>query len=307
MDNRGMNELAALRRGLGNPRPPTDISQKPYDGDSDHLYRLARLGPDDKPDPSDLIQYTHDIRYEARLQKSLLLWVLPICLQAWRDNLRGADIQDVYGGFVEHFYPALADGPILHGVLDSAETQAVAAYMRDAILEEMDDQRGLAFSGMNVRPYTWMYALTTYGVILPDIQKLWVEWWSLKTPGRAIAAVEYISCLVYGEDNNPIFSPWTREGGGGPPCLWEFAGHLYTHRWLEPNVQFLSSMLRAPKVIEVLRGAISRLADESEAGTAGQVLAGALGHEDVLASRCDELPRILAKAQKPEVSFEWSL
>jgi hypothetical protein len=45
-----------------------------------------------------------------------------------------------------------------------------------------------------------------------------------------------------------VFAPWTGDGRGGTPCLWEFNGHLYSHRWLEPNVEFLSRTLTVSAV-----------------------------------------------------------
>ncbi len=53
---------------------------------------------------------------------------------------------------------------------------------------------------------------------------------------------------MYSEHENPVFSPWTPDGGGGPPCLWEYEGLLYNHRWLEPNVNFLKEVLNAHAV-----------------------------------------------------------
>jgi len=232
------------------------------------------------------------------------LWLLPFCLRAWRHNLRGQDAS--YGGFVEGLYPALVDGGILDRILEEDQRAAVALFMREAILEEIDDQAGLSFSGMNARPYRWVYALTTYGVLHPDLEQLWTVWWALGTRGRAVAAVQYISCLAYGEHENPVFAPWTREGGGGPPTLWEFAGHLYTHRWLEPNVGFLAMTLQASRVTEVLRSAAARLATEAEGDEAGRVLAGLATRTAVLSHRCRDLPRILAEARQPGVLPEWS-
>ena len=131
--------------------------------------------------------------------------------------------------------------------------------MRQTILEEVDDQLGLDYQGSKARPYYWIGALTTYGVLLPDLNR--GHW----TPvGRALAAVQYISCLIYPENENPVFAPWTPNGGGGPPCLWGFEGHLYTHRWLEPNVTFLKGTLNVPGVTEVLRRAVDRLIGQSE-------------------------------------------
>jgi len=77
--------------------------------------------------------------------------------------------------------------------------------------------------------------------------------------------VQYISCLMYGHYENPVFARWTPDGGGGPPCLWEFEGHLYSHRWLQPNVDFLRETLSARSAGEVLVRAAERLVGEPEA------------------------------------------
>src|SRR5216684_7716999 len=66
-----------------------------------------------------------------------------------------------------------------------------------------------------VRMYATL-ATSTVGVLLPDVDRLWGAWWSLNTFGRAIAAVQYISCLIYPENENPVFAPRTPNGGGGP-------------------------------------------------------------------------------------------
>jgi hypothetical protein len=38
--------------------------------------------------------------------------------------------------------------------------------------------------------YRWIQALTTCGVLLPDLERLWTAWWPLEAVGRAIAAVQ---------------------------------------------------------------------------------------------------------------------
>jgi hypothetical protein len=43
-----------------------------------------------------------------------------------------------------------------------------------------------------------------------------------------------------------------------------FEGHLYTHRWLEPNVTFLKEALNVPEVTEALSRAVDRPIDHSE-------------------------------------------
>ena len=70
-------------------------------------------------------------------------FLLPSCLQLWCDDLRGTS--DAYGGFVEHFYPVLADRAVFCKHLTTKQIVAVSEFMRRTILEEIDDQRGLAY------------------------------------------------------------------------------------------------------------------------------------------------------------------
>ena len=61
---------------------------------------------------------------------------------------------------------------------------------------------------------------------------------------------------MYPNEANLVFGRWTSQDGGGPPCLWEFEGHLYSHRWLEPNVDFLRQTLNTSAVTDVLKSAV---------------------------------------------------
>ena len=284
------------------PSPPTHITQRAFDGDNGHLQRLVRLTPGERGAPDDLWRYTQDLRY-TDIQVPLLTYLLPFCLAAWRDDLRGTHAG--YGGFVEHFYPVLADREIFDKHLTATQTAAVSAFMRQSILEEIDAQRGLAYHGMNARPYRWIHALTTYGVLLPDMHRLWMDWWSLETIGRAVASVQYISALMYPENENPIFAPWTPDGGGGPPTLWEFEGHLYSHRWLQANVDFLQHTLNVSAVTDVLARAARRLATAPERDIAARVIADLRTQTDVLEARCAELPKLLATTPAPGTLLVW--
>ncbi len=234
-----VNGRITLHGMLGVTRPPEKITQEAFEGNDQHLRRLVRLRPGEQADGSDLWEYIHDLRHKD-IQGPLFTYLLPFCLEAWREDLRGID---GYGGLIEHFYPVLADRQVFDLHLTPQQSAVVSEFMRQTILEEIDDQRGLAFQGSRTRPYRWFRALTTYGVLRPDLDRLWTAWWTLNTVGRAIAAVQYISCLMYPENENPVFAPWTPDRGGGPPCLWEFEGHLYEHRWQEPNVNFLKRIL----------------------------------------------------------------
>lgn len=223
--------LVAFRHAYGEVVPPDKITQEALEGDDRHLQRLVCLKAEERADAHDLWKYLQDLRY-TKIQGSLLAYALPFCLDLWREDLRGVA---GYGGFVEHLYPVLANCNIFKDHLTRKQSAAVSEFMQGAILQEIEDQRGLSYRGSKARPYRWIGALNTYGVFRPDIERLWTAWWSLETVGRAVGALQYISCLMYPINENPVFAPWTSDNGGGPPCLWEFEGHLYSNRWLETN------------------------------------------------------------------------
>lgn len=297
------NSMIALRRAFGTVAAPDQITQEAFEGNDRHLRRLLRVKPGERPGQQDLWEYLQDLRY-TEIQSSLLAYLLPSCLQLWCDDLRGTS--DAYGGFVEHFYPVLADRAVFGKHLTAKQTEAVSEFMRQTILEEIDDQRGLAYQGSSARPYRWIGAITTYGVLLPDMDRLWNAWWSVDTVGRAIAAVQYISCLMYSENENPVFAPWTADGGGGPPCLWGFEGHLYSHRWLEPNVAFLRGVLNVSAVSEALSRAIDRLSNQPGHEVVALIQADKPLLVETLQARCAELPQLLETSQEPGRMLAWS-
>jgi hypothetical protein len=294
--------MAAVRRAIGRSTAPSAITQEAFDSDEGHLKRLVRLQRGERAQPGDLWDYAQDLRY-TEIQRPLLTYLLPVCLQAWHDDLRGTK---GYGGFVEHFYPVLADRRVFDTHLTPKQAAAVSEFIRQSILEEIDDQRGLAYRGTTARPSRWIRALTTYGVLLHDIASVWTSWWALGTIGRAVSAVQYVSALMYPNEDNPVFAPWTPEGGGGAPCLWEFEGHLYSHRWLEPNIDFLRRTLSVSAVSDVLRRAVKELTNEPEHQVASRMLAEIPMRSQLLAARCAELPMLLSRVQEPGTMLAWS-
>jgi hypothetical protein len=298
-----ISEQIQLHRNLGAMRPPEGITQEAFEGDLGHLRRLAQLRPGERADPNDLWEYVHDLR-NTQVQGPLFVYLLPFCLQALRDDLRG--LREGYGGLVEHLYPVLADQRVFDQYLNDGQREAASEFIRQAILEEIDDQRGLSHTGSRSRPYRWVRALTTYGVLRPDAHRLWTAWWSLGTVGRSVAAVQYISCLMYAERENPVFAQWTPDAGGGPPCLWDFEGHLYTHRWLKPNVDFLRGNLSVHSVRDLLVRAVGGLAGHEELGAAAAIQEDFSLCTATVETRCSELPKFLETVQQPSLDFSWS-
>jgi hypothetical protein len=294
------SSIAALRRAFGKTRPE-NITQDAFDHDDRHLRRLLRLERGEKPNSEDIWEYTQDLRF-TQIQGPLLVYLLPFCLEAWREDLLGISAE--YGGFVEHFYPVLADRHVFDLHLALKQAAAVSEFMRQTILEEIDAQRGLSYRGSNARPYRWFHALAGYGVLLPDLERLWTAWWSMSGEGRAVAVLQYISCLMYPENENPIFATWTPHEGGGPPSLWEFEGHLYSHTWLEPNTTFLKQFLSPATIAKGLNDAFARLVSPQRE-TATAMIADFPLLIDTVEARCRELPLILA-ANSGSHPLEWS-
>jgi hypothetical protein len=55
-------------------------------------------------------------------------------LEAWAEDLRGTGTQ--YGGFVEPFYPVLANPEVFDRILTLAQSAAVSDFMPSSILQE---------------------------------------------------------------------------------------------------------------------------------------------------------------------------
>ena len=187
MTAESLDVRSALRRSLGATRPPEAITQETFERDDLHLRRLVRLQYGERPSGDDLFSYTEDLRY-TEIQTSLFVYLLPVCLELWRNDVRGIDTN--CAGLVEHLYPILADRHVFDVHLTPKQTTVVSDFMKGVILEEIDGQRGLTFEGSRARPYRWIGELTTYGVLLPDRERLWTQWWALRTIGCAVAAIQ---------------------------------------------------------------------------------------------------------------------
>jgi hypothetical protein len=144
-------------------------------------------------------------------------------------------------------------------------------------------------------------------MLRPDLGPLRDDSWKARTVGQAVAIVQFVSVLAYQELENQVFAPWGRDTRGGPPDLWAFAGHLYQHRWLEPNVAFLRGALSETTVTDAVRKAADHLAREPERSVAARVLADLPACHQRLAWRCEELPTLLATRQDDGPLLHWTL
>jgi len=285
---------------LGSPEPPAEIWQQVFEGDIAAYHRLCSLRGQD-PDWSDLFKPIQDMCYAEKLQPSLLRYVFPICLRGW-----ALDLMDKIeiGGIIENFWLALARRTSVWEILGPRGSDARIRFMRDTILDRMDRECKLSFSGMCASPYAWFYALGSLGVVCPALESLWRVWWDMETRGLAVCVLQYASCLMYEDDRNPVFSPWTRDSGGGPPALWEVEGHIYEHATHPENIAFLKRVLSPVYLESKVKKAADMLRDQVESDVPARMVADFPSQLGLVGSRIDELPRLLAepKEQVPEWS-----
>jgi hypothetical protein len=296
-------DLPRMVKALRAQDPPKRIWQKPFDDDPSHYKRLCNL-KGAAPSGTDLVDYAHDMLYEqSPLQPDLFRYLLPICLGVWQKDLL-TNGRSGYGGFVEYFWAALAAPTVLQH-LNPSEYAEVETFMTAALLDRIGQENSLSFSGMGASPYTWFYALGSFCVVFPALPPLWKNWWEMTTPGQAYAGLQYLSCLLYENDRNPIFSPWTPVGGGGPPVLWETEGHIYEQGWRAENVAYLQATLTTSFIEDRLRYATRMVKDIVQSPVPQQMLEDFPAQETLLEMRIAELPSLLLAS--PMGVLDWSV
>jgi hypothetical protein len=246
-----------LRRVFGNPKKPSAIWQEPFDHNSSHYKRLCNL-VGKLPTGVDLVDYSDDIHYQESLQPDLFKFLFPLCLESWRQYL--VEDKSEYGAFVEHFELALSRRSYCPELLSEAEHEAVIDFFVGCILERMSRESSLSHSGMGASPYKWVEALDFFCRAFPELERIWVQWWEFKTMPLAICGLQYLSCFLYDDDNNPIFEKWTPRGGGGPPIQWR---HQFAicEDWKAPNTRYLKDTLTEEFAKAKLQHAISMVGE----------------------------------------------
>lgn len=275
------------------------IVQKQFDDNNDSLARLSSELTE-PPDEADLEDYALDLQY-VELQRDLFEFVFPRCLEAWRRSLFTEST-----GFVEQFHAALAARRLLDEYLSPSQREAVFAFMRESMLERLGSESRLSFTGSRVPPYTWVGFLGSFGVLVPEIDRLWTEWWTLKAEGHCVAALQYASCLMYPENQNPIFAPWTGQDGGGPPALWEAASVGFNERWLDVNTSFLRSALTASWLEERVQDAAGALRSHGESDVAQLMVAEIPNCRTRVVQRIPQLIERLRTPSKPGERPAWA-
>lgn len=286
-----MIEPVELVRALRQTKAPAAIRQQPLDYDPAHYRRLCDLSK--RPSNIDLFKYMEDYRYVAETQPDLLKFLLPRLLQAWGEEL--LDLANDYAGFAEHCLAAFASKPLHPAYLDEDQFRAASRYVEALILERMALETSLRHVGMRSSPYKWFYALGSFAVVFPHLKGLWEKWWGMSREPHALCAAQYLSCLLYEDEENPVFSPWTPLGGGGAPSLWETDGHIFDQGTLPENISFLEKTLTVDYAKEHLALARTVIVRPDNRSIVDRMLADFDSKCSLLEHRLKALPLLLAQ------------
>ncbi len=279
---------------FNHPSPPRIVHEQQFDYCSDALDRLAKT-PYNKIDFSDLWYYHHDLAY-VELQPDLFEYLFLVCLMDWHQTLMNN--QPCSHGDSEFHY-GLYRGNVLEKMVAPQQRQAIYHFLSDSFLERLNSERGFVYAGMRTPAYAWICRFNSLGIVMPQIDWIWDAWWSLDTPGRAVAALQYCSDLMYLEGENPLFPAWTKEQGGGGPYIWANDSHLYDVGWLPCNLDFLRTTLTLDFVDSKLCQAANRLSDQPEAERARQMLNDFSAASELVELRVTELPELLSRVPSP--------
>ena len=200
-----------------------------------------------------------------------------------------------YGAFVEYFSAALARRPLVDQLLTPKRAAEVKAFMRDSLLDRIDLESNLSQTGSRGSAYSWIHAVGSYCVFIPELESLWREWWRLETHGQSVSALQYISCLMYEDHDNPIFAPWTGSEGGGPPRLWETDGHIHDQCWHPENVAFFRHAVTVDYVRQALTRAAETLDGLIDSDVPARMCLDFVYLDDVVAHRLAVFPEVVSR------------
>jgi hypothetical protein len=286
-----MNKLWDRTRGIfGNPPALGKVWERQFDFFDDELQRLCRT-PWSEIDFSDLWFYYHDLAF-VELQPEVFAYLFPVCLMAWHDSLMKSESCGV-GDAEFHF--GIHQGHVLEKMMTPAQRMAVVEFFRDSFLSRLDQERGFVYRGSKTPAYGWMCRFNSLGIVMPRIDMLWKSWWALKTAGRAVAAIEYLSGLIYPLGQNPLFPAWTPQEGGGDPPLLGHDSNIVDSGWMAENTSFLRAILTPEFVEDALHRAVKSLTTQPEYELVKQLEHDFRDHLNIVHARVKKLPDLLSR------------
>jgi hypothetical protein len=275
------------------------VWERQFDYCDEGLERLAST-PYEQIDFSDLWYYYHDLAY-VELQPDLFDYLFPVCLMDWHRSLM---CNEPCSRGDSEFHYGLHRGNILEKMLSLEQRNATYEFFHDSFSMRLDAERGFDDSGRKLLPFHWIARFNSLGIVIPRIDLLWGSLWSLDTPGRAVAALQYCSGLMYFEGENTLFPCWSKQRGGGGPYIWANDTMIFDAGWMECNLDFLRTALTVAFVNDGVVRAVVRLEGEPEWERARRLEADLPACQELLALRVAELPLLLSR---PSGIHGWSV
>lgn len=193
------NELAALRP-IGLWQDIHDING--YDGYLERIWnREARS--------SDWGRYAEDARFgdQGQFQADLFGYALPDLLADWEERADNFDRDQITFVLLNK----------LESSIDRHGQKSVGRFFSDGLIERFDHVRSFTQCG-------WLDHWSLAARLPETMARALPPLIEAETPGRAVALLQFASCLVFPEYDNPILGSHSPRDGGGPPDLWQPPG-----------------------------------------------------------------------------------
>jgi hypothetical protein len=203
-----------------------------------HLDRLCRW-PVVPARFVDLRRFADEVNHTETPDGRLVRALLPVCYWGWSHDFR--EVGSPFNGFSEVFWSALVRHAGFEALIGPEGFRVSQELMAAELLDRMALEDGYASASAKMLPSSWFRAFCCFGIIFPGVGELWEQWRRAATPGHAYSLAQYISCLVYDGDQNPLFAGHHRAGGDRPgaPSLWEPEGFLLDPKWRDENLDFI--------------------------------------------------------------------
>lgn len=214
------------------------------DATTEEIQRLIEADPETLK-PADFSGY---LGYCTTGGDDDLRFLFPPILRIWDSTLYEHD-----SWFTQHFHAEVCRTDFLERALSPTLREAACAFMVGVLSERIGSEQALSVKGASTS-HDWFGYVASFGVFTNSIPALWSAIWESQQPGHAVALLQYLSCLIY-EDSNPIFAPWTRDKGGGPPELWGFDSVGFDEAWKQENVSFMTTALTTARISDWLERA----------------------------------------------------
>ncbi|MEZ5472652.1 MAG: hypothetical protein R3E90_12850 [Marinicella sp.] len=276
------------RKIFNNPLPPKIVWEEQFDHFDNKLKKIANQNWKEI-DSNDLWYYFLDLAY-VELQPELFNYLFPVCLNFWYDSLMRSESTEL--GLYD-LHDVIYRGDILTKMLTDGQRIKVLDFFHDGFIDRIEAERGFMYSGKQTPAYSWINRLNSMGYIAPIIEKIWSSWWKLDHPGKAVSAIKWASGLIYLKGENPIFSEWTPNEGGGGPYLTASDSSI-KDGWLDENVIFFQNTLSFEYIQSKITMAATVLSSEPEGKIAKNIASDVKLKKDIIEIRIDDLIEGLA-------------